>query len=199
MVPGHPRGRQRPAAAAPPGHRFRLPRAQHECVPRAPRPHVSGLSRRWHVHHGHLRQVGTQGHRRVESPSALSGLCAHGAAAVQQGHPDRHRRIDHGRRHGLAEAHVGRRCAQGGQPGSDRHAADAAARRLPQSRRPVRRAQSAREPSGPVLPVRRPDLRDLLQRRRAGVRPEGPAAAKGSGVLRAAEAGQFSGRDGPDQ
>ena len=82
VAAGHARGRQRGAAAAPPGSGARqgLPRPQHQRLSAAARPLLSRLSRRRHVHPRHLRQGESQadlpaGTTRRRTPASPTRCC----------------------------------------------------------------------------------------------------------------------------
>ena len=77
-------------------------------------------------------------------------------------------------------------------PDFDRDDADAVRPGLRQDRRPVRAAQSAREPAW-IVPVLDDDFRDVAERRGAGVRHRRSVSSGGDRLFRAAAADQMDG------
>src|SRR5581483_371022 len=85
----------------------------------------------------------------------------------------------------------------GEEPGADQHLPAAAARDLHPARRPLRRAQPAREPAGArVVAVAGDRRRHVLLGRRARLRRRQPVPAAGGRVLRPGHAGGLARRLG---
>src|SRR5260370_530919 len=98
----------------------------------------------------------------------------------------------------LAETRLGGRCAVGEQSGPDQHAAARAARDIRSPRRPLRRAQPARESAGADVVDFGPDRhRHLLQRRGPGLRHRRSIPAAGGRLLRSGRASPLASRRDP--
>ena len=114
------------------------------------------------------------------------GRHAHAAAAARPQSRGRGRRSERREVRQGDVPYVRRRRARAGEPGADRDAADAQRPRL--LRASARSARTTCTKTGPDLSKRGDDLRDLQQRRRAGVRHQGRVRAEGNRVLGAADA-----------